>query len=406
MNRRIILDDSRKRRLAAPVGKVGKRLLEQMGTTRVKWNGWFIAGSHGGFTGRRGYGLLLAVALMGLVPAVAAGQARAARPAAIKPAETRPAAASKAREPNSMIPELRQAILRLTPLHKPLEKPQSGDWLAQHKEPGQTFAEYLGGRPATPRGRRSVLYVQALGPLTPTQRKIVDLTREYLACYFGVTCRQGADLPDALVPASARRTHPAWGDKQILSTYVLDKVLKPRLPPDAAACIALTASDLWPGEGWNFVFGQASLQDRVGVWSLCRFGDPNESDKAFRLCLRRTLQTASHETGHMFSILHCTAWQCNMCGSNSLPESDRRPTWLCPQCTAKVCWAAGYDPGQRFRNLADFCRKAGLSDEVEFYRKSLETLPPAWPSRFAGRGEDWCCPVKQFPDSSFFLHCS
>jgi archaemetzincin len=301
-----------------------------------------------------------------------------------------------------MIPQLRQAILRLTPLHEPLEKPQPGDWLAQHKEPGQTFDEYLGCSPITPRGRRSVLYVQALGPLTPTQRKIVDLTREYLACYFGVTCREGNDLLDALVPASARRTHPAWGDKQILSTYVLDKVLKPRLPSDAAASIALTASDLWPGEGWNFVFGQASLQDRVGVWSLCRFGDPNESDKAFRLCLRRTLQTASHETGHMFSILHCTAWQCNMCGSNSLPESDHRPTWLCPQCTAKVCWAAGYDPGRRFRNLADFCRKAGLSDEAEFYRKSLEALSPAWPSRFAGRGEDWCCPVKQFPGPSFF----
>jgi hypothetical protein len=231
----------------------------------------------------------------------------AARPAAIKPAETRPAAAAKAKEPNAMIPSLRQAILRLTPLHEPLEKPQPGDWLAQHKEPGQTFDEYLGCSPITPRGRRSVLYVQALGPLTPTQRKIVDLTREYLACYFGVTCREGNDLLDALVPASARRTHPAWGDKQILSTYVLDKVLKPRLPSDAAASIALTASDLWPGEGWNFVFGQASLQDRVGVWSLCRFGDPNESDKAFRLCLRRTLQTASHETGHMFSILHCTA---------------------------------------------------------------------------------------------------
>ena len=316
----------------------------------------------------------LAVASMCLVLAVAAGQTRSPR---TQPAETRPAAASKAREPNAMIPELRQAILRLTPLYKPLEKPGPGDWLAQHKEPGQTFAEYLGCRPVTPRGRRSVLYVQALGPLTATQRKIVGLTREYLACYFGVTCREGADLPDALVPASARRTHPAWGDKQILSTYVLDKVLKPRLPPDAAACIALTASDLWPGEGWNFVFGQASLQDRVGVWSLYRFGDPNVSDEAFRLCLRRTLQTASHETGHMFSILHCTAWQCNMCGSNSLPESDRRPTWLCPQCTAKVCWAAGYDPGRRFRDLADFCRKAGLNDEVEFYRKSLEAISPA-----------------------------
>ena len=319
-------------------------------------------------------GALLAAALMVLMPAVAPGQARAVRTQLV---ETRPAGASKAREPNAMIPELRQAILKLTPLHKPLEKPRPGDWLEQHKEPGQTFDEYLGCRPSTPRGLRSVLYVQALGPLTAKQRKIVDLTREYLACYFGLTCREGDDLPGTLVPASARRARPGLGGEQILSTYVLDKVLKPRLRPDAAASIARTACDHWAGEGWNFVFGQASLQDRVGIWSLSRFGDPNESEQAFRLCLRRTLQTASHETGHMFSIMHCTAWQCNMCGSNSLPEADRGPMWLCPQCTAKVCWAAGYDPARRFRNLADFCRKAGLTDEAEFCRKSLEALWPA-----------------------------
>jgi len=58
-----------------------------------------------------------------------------------------------------------------------------------------------------------------------------------------------------------------WGDRQVLAGYVLDSVLKPRLPGDAAACIAVTASDLWPGEGWNFVSGEASLQDRVAVKS-------------------------------------------------------------------------------------------------------------------------------------------
>jgi len=345
-----------------------------MGTTSHKQDGWFIGWRQDGFGGRLGYGLLLTVALMSLGLAVAACEAR---PGGTKPTETQPATSAKPRNPGEMIPGLRRAILRLRPLHKPLDKPGPGDWLARYGEQGQTFDQYLACRPITPRGLRSVLYAHALGPLTAKQRKIVNLTREYLACYFGITCREGADLPASLVPASARRTHPSWGGKQILSTYVLDKVLKVRLPRDAAASIALTASDLWPGEGWNFVFGQASLRDRVGVWSLSRFGDPNTSDEAFRLCLRRTLKTASHETGHMFSMLHCTAWQCNMCGSNNLPEADRQPTWLCPQCMAKVCWAACYDPGQRYRNLAEFYRKAGLKDEAEFCRKALNALHPA-----------------------------
>jgi archaemetzincin len=60
----------------------------------------------------------------------------------------------------------------------------------------------------------------------------------------------------------------------VLSTYILREVLEPERPADALAYLALTASDLWPRKGWNFVFGQANLRKRVGVWSLYRNGDP------------------------------------------------------------------------------------------------------------------------------------
>src|SRR5690606_22427518 len=109
---------------------------------------------------------------------------------------------------------------------------------------------------------------------------------------------------------------------QILSGYVIDRLLAPRLPPDAAAYVSFTASDLWPGDGWNFVFGQASLRDRVGVWSVARYGDPAGGAAAFRQVLRRTLKVAVHETGHMFSMRHCTAYQCVMNGVNNQDESD------------------------------------------------------------------------------------
>ena len=36
---------------------------------------------------------------------------------------------------------------RLRPLADPLSPPRPGDWLAEHDEPGQTFAEYLDARP-------------------------------------------------------------------------------------------------------------------------------------------------------------------------------------------------------------------------------------------------------------------
>ncbi len=276
---------------------------------------------------------------------------------------------------DSLSPEDLRAVIRtLRPLHKKLGDLQPGDWLESHREAGQTFDEYLEDGPVTPRGKRRVIYIQPLGEFTETQRNIIALTADFAGVYFGLPVKTMKDLPESVIPDRARRRHPTWGMKQILSTYVLDKVLRPRLPDDAAAYIAFTRSDLWPGRGWNFVFGQASLRHRVGVWSIYRNGDPEESDEAFRLCLLRTMKTATHETGHMFSMQHCIAYECNMCGSNNRAESDRRPLALCPECLAKICWAAGPEPVRRYRRLAEFCRQNGLEDEAKLYDKSAELL--------------------------------
>jgi len=276
--------------------------------------------------------------------------------------------------------QLEKTIAHLKPLHRKLRNPGPHDWLAQHHEPGQTFRQYLACRPVRPIGKRSVIYVQPLGTFSNTQRKIIELTAEFIGLYFDTKVKISKDLPLSVIPAKARRTHPTWGDKQILSTYVLEKVLAPRLPKDAAAYIALTTSDLWPGRGWNFVFGQASLRNRVGVWSIYRNGDPDKDSSTFGLCLLRTMRTATHETGHMFSMHHCIAYECNMCGSNHRQESDRRPIALCPQCLAKVCWATGSDPLGRYGKLYRFCKANGLGPEAAFYAKSIVALGGKVPS--------------------------
>ena len=278
-------------------------------------------------------------------------------------------------EESEMSPDaLEKMMEKLRPFHKKLGKPGPGDWLSIHPEQGQTFREYLQCRPVTPQGKRNVIYVQPLGDFTKTQRRIVALTADFMGRYFNVPVKIKEDLPLSLIPAKAGRTHPTWGMKQILSTYVLDRVLIPRLPKDAAAYIAFTSSDLWPGRGWNFVFGQASIRERVGVWSIFRSGDPDKSAADFRLCLLRTMKTATHETGHMFSMLHCILYQCNMCGSNHREESDRRPIFLCPECLAKLCWVTRSDPITRYKKLADFFKKNGFTAEADFCTSSIRVL--------------------------------
>ena len=261
---------------------------------------------------------------------------------------------------------LRDARDRLRPLHTKLGRPLPGDWLESHEEPGQTFEEYIRIRPVTPNGTRSVIYLLPLGKFDEHQQAVLDLTGEYLSiCYQRRVAFLDA-VPLSDIPDKARREHPQWGMPQILSTYVLNDLLPPRLPKDGAALIALTSSDLWPGEGWNFVFGQASLRQRVGVWSIYRNGDPSLDDEEFQLCLRRTLKTASHELGHMFSMRHCTKYECNMCGSNNRQESDSRPLVNCSECMTKICWATGSDPVVRYEAIAKFLKKAKLKEDLRF----------------------------------------
>ncbi len=266
---------------------------------------------------------------------------------------------------------LKKSLGKLEDVHSKMGPVRAGDWLDSHKESGQTFAQYIRSRPKKPTNKRKVLYVLPLGEFDDTQMKIVDLSTEFLGLYFDCESKQLDALSLDVIPKKARRVHPNWGVRQILSTYVLDDLLKPRLPEDAFALIALTSSDLYPADSWNFVFGQASLRNRVGVWSMFRNGDPKVE---YKTVLRRTLQTATHETGHMLSIKHCIAYECNMCGSNNRRESDRRPLYLCPECVAKVWWSTQCDPVKRFEKLKKFCETNKLGREAEFYQRSIELL--------------------------------
>jgi archaemetzincin len=262
----------------------------------------------------------------------------------------------------------------LEPHHKVLGQPEDGEWLSQREESGQTFDEYILSDPVKAGGPRKFIYIQPIGDFDDIEKEIVVLTAEYMNLVFGLEVKTNEAMSANDLPEHAKRHHPEWGIFQLHSRYILNKVLKPKLPADAATLIAFTKDDLYPEKSWNFVFGQASLVDRVGVWSIARNGNPQTE---FILCLRRTLKTAIHETGHMFSIQHCIQFECAMCGSNHRQESDKYPLWFCPHDMAKLCWAHDLDPIKRYEKLAHFCRRVGLKTEADFFTKSLEILKAA-----------------------------
>lgn len=271
---------------------------------------------------------------------------------------------------------LRRAAERIKPLHQTKSKPASGDWLAAHREKGQTFDQYYRSNPMRPNAVQTTVYLQPIGDFDDAQQGLVKETVDLMSRFYGLSTKVLDPLGLDVIPRDARRTHPAWGDKQILTTYVLQKVLKPRRPKDAAAMLALTTSDLWPGEGWNFVFGQASLRDRIGVWSLYRYGTTEGNEAEYRRFRRRMFKVALHETGHMFGIHHCTAYECMMNGSNHLAEMDGRPMWLCPECVQKVWWGCDLEPVDRYKSLAEFANLHDLEADLKYWKGCLDRLTP------------------------------
>lgn len=273
------------------------------------------------------------------------------------------------------IANVRRNLALLAPLHSRKKPAVEGDWLLTHAETGQTFDEYFATQRSPVCGRFRRIYLQPIGSFSSATQPVVASIIDGLSRFYGLEVQRLAEVSLNAIPSSARRKLPVDGRTQLLTSYILNSVLLPRRPPDAAAVLGLTASDLWPGEGWNFVFGQASLADRVGVWSMYRNGDPNGPSEQRRQFLWRTLKIASHETGHMFGMRHCTRYECGMNGSNSRRESDRQPLEFCHECQAKIWWTCGTNPRARLQGLLDYGKREGLGLEVAYWKAALNRIP-------------------------------
>jgi archaemetzincin len=259
---------------------------------------------------------------------------------------------------------------------EPIPPPRPGDWLATHPERGQTFQEFVRSNPNRPDRTRNKIYLLPLGGFSPQGSPPVELLKEYTEVFFGMEAKVLSPKPGEALRLTTR-TNPSTRKRQILSTDVLG-YLKSLLPADAFCLLAITMEDLYPDPAWNFVFGQASLRDRVGVFSFARYDPAFYGERRGRgdreILLKKSCKVLVHETAHMFSVAHCIYFRCVMNGSNHLQESDSRPQFLCPVCLHKLHYSIGFDVVLRYERMLKFYDRAGFNPEARWVTNRLRKI--------------------------------
>ncbi len=254
-----------------------------------------------------------------------------------------------------------------------LPPPEPGDWLAEHDEQGQTYEDWRQDPGRLPTANSRTIRLQPVGS-PGVNLEAIALIAE---AWFGLPVEIARTLPVESTGASSRE-HADHGHTQLLSTDLLSS-LESHLDDETFAVVGVVEPDLYPHPDWNFVFGHATYDRGVGVWSTARLnpGFPRGrsiTTEARTTTLRRTTRIMTHEMGHMFGMKHCTYFRCAMNGSNSLEETDSQATYLCPVCLHKLLAATGIDPLDRYSELEAVFEHTGLTQEAAWVRARLQVL--------------------------------
>ncbi|CAE7709804.1 Ank3 [Symbiodinium necroappetens] len=288
---------------------------------------------------------------------------------------------------------------------KPLGKPRRGDWLAEKKETGQTYTTYSRRMkpPMTPTKHTDTILLVPIGHSFSEgiAVKFLSYLIDYCTAFFVGMTVDVLDKPLSL--AKMRKRMNDFMHEQYLIADLFDALHSETRSHRKAYCrLGITMEDIYPGEEWNYVFGQAKPMERVGVFSFARHSPffynglhasqvkESASHEQQAVWLRACMRTMVHETCHMFGILHCVYFHCVMNGSNGPHDSAGRSSFMCPVCLRKLLLALSYAPAvtgvlPRYqailqvleRLLADFADPSmeEVMSDISWLQKRISSLP-------------------------------
>lgn len=167
----------------------------------------------------------------------------------------------------------------------------------------------------------SALYLVAIGDVPG---KVWQWITNVAAEWFPLPVRRLAGLSIPPGAFDARRS-------QYQSVDFM-RLIADNAPSDASRILGVTEVDL-SIPMLSFLFGQAQLDGRVAVVSLCRlqqefYGLPAQDD----LLRERLTKEVMHEMGHTFGLVHCSEQKCAMSLSTHIGMVDNKSERYCGRC--------------------------------------------------------------------------
>jgi archaemetzincin len=168
----------------------------------------------------------------------------------------------------------------------------------------------------------------------------------------------------------------------------LKKLQRKRHNRQELFCIGVTMADIYPNAQWNFVYGSASIDEGIGIYSFARLDPlfPHSSSEILQksctkeeqiLILKRAISTYLHEIMHLFGLEHCIYYLCLMNGANCENEIDGQLLYLCPICLKKMYLLFGkqhYNIIDMYKRLLELSKKVGFQEEADWYENRLKIL--------------------------------
>lgn len=103
-----------------------------------------------------------------------------------------------------------------------MPRPKPGDWLAEHVEKGQTFAQFTKSRPNRPDKTRDKVYLQPLGSFPKDPNGFLERLRRYATCFFAMPVKV---LPPLSIRESTFRVHDlsavAFDGPEVISPVII-----------------------------------------------------------------------------------------------------------------------------------------------------------------------------------------